>query len=109
MERNGLGFIPAIYSVWFCLWVPQYTTETFVVLSSPFKNVSARDQTYDLLLQNAPLYLLQYTTATYTYELATEIYLPAPTLHTAVPSALPRFPHYIAGVSEYSIHNVEPK
>ena len=60
MERNCLGFFPAIYSVRFCFFVPQYTTETFVVLASPCKNTSAQDRTCDLLLGSSPLYLLDH-------------------------------------------------
>ena len=65
--------------------------------------VSARDRTHDLLLRNAPLYL--YTTAAYPHVFATEILVPPPYTQaaSAVPPVLPRFPQYIAGVSEHSI------
>ena len=97
MERNCLGLFSALHSVRFCFWVPQYTTETFVVLSSPLKNVSARDWTYDLLLPST-----YFTTATLT-NICNWAIGPLTLTHRLPCTALLRFPHYIAGVSELSI------
>ena len=60
MERNCLGFFPAYILdgfVVFCIWAPQYTTEQFVVLFSPFWNMYLDGiRIYNLLHQIAPLY-----------------------------------------------------
>ena len=104
MERNCLGFIPAIkcYMV-LCLSSTIYygTVCGFVQSIEKFlPGIEPMTSCYELFPSTS-------TTAASTQNLATELLVPPPPPYTqaasAVPPVLPRFPQYIAGVSEHSI------
>ena len=80
MERHCLGLFSALHSVRFCFRVPQYTTETFVVLSSAFRNMLLHG-IKPVTSCSGMLRSTYQTTAAYAQCLATECYSPAP-LHT---------------------------
>ena len=76
MEQNCLGFIPAIYSVCFFFFVPQYTMETLWFCPVHLKMFPPEIE--PMTSCSGMLHSIYYTTATYTYEFATELYLPPP-------------------------------